>query len=438
MSNAVPNGWNITTLGEFATVKGGKRLPKGETFSESKTPYPYIRVTDFNAGTIEVNNLRYVTNDIREKIKRYTISSTDLYISIAGTLGLIGEIPCSLNGALLTENAAKIIFNDIDKSDKVFFKYYLSSGDAQDHLHQSKGTGGGVPKLALFRIEDTPVLSPPLPEQQKIAAILSSVDEVIEKTQAQINKLKDLKTGMMQELLSPREGQATNINNPQGESKNSLHHTEFKDSPLGRIPVGWETCTVESITTDVTYGLTVRPKYIKEGVPLVSGKECKDGWLDFSISNRMSQKDYDGLRPRSLPKVDDIIMTKTGTIGRVALVRKEHPSFAISQNVALLTPNKIKVNPNYLELLLTSQIVKEHIRLGVVTLSIPDLQLGVLKNFLIPLPNKEEQQRITTIIDSIKLKIRLSTEKLDQINSIKKALMQDLLTGKVRVKVDAA
>ncbi|WP_158972790.1 restriction endonuclease subunit S [Paraglaciecola sp. L3A3] len=263
------------------------------------------------------------------------------------------------------------------------------------------------------------LLLPPLPEQQKITQILTSVDEVIEKTQAQIDKLKDLKTAMMQELLTK-----------------GIGHLEFKDSPVGKIPVGWEVKTIEEVTTDVTYGLTVRPKYINVGVPLVSGKECKDGWLDFSISNKISVSDFGALRPRSLPKVDDVIMTKTGTVGRVALVRKEYPAFAISQNVALLTPNKSQIVPEFLELLLTSQKIKEQIRLGISTLSIPDLQLGVLKNFQISLPNQNEQKEIARIITCTKTKINSCNNKLSSILSLKKGLMQDLLTGKVRVNTD--
>ena len=84
------------------------------------------------------------------------------------------------------------------------------------------------PQITRESLAKVEIPSPPLPEQKKIASILTSVDEVIEKTESQIAKLQDLKTGMMQELLT------------KGIGPGGVPHTEFKDSPVGRIPVGWE------------------------------------------------------------------------------------------------------------------------------------------------------------------------------------------------------
>lgn len=96
---------------EIAYIKGGKRIPKGNKLLETKTNYPYIRVTDFtDDGTIDTNNIQYISEEIYREIKNYTITSNDLYISIAGTIGKTGIIPSSLDGANLTENAAKLVY----------------------------------------------------------------------------------------------------------------------------------------------------------------------------------------------------------------------------------------------------------------------------------------------------------------------------------------
>ena len=112
--------WPIVSLGEVCEVKGGKRLPKGEQFMESPTKHPYIRVSDFKDQSVKLNNLKFISEEIHSKIARYTISSTDVYISIAGTIGMMGMIPDELDGANLTENAAKLSFDEI-RLDKRFF-----------------------------------------------------------------------------------------------------------------------------------------------------------------------------------------------------------------------------------------------------------------------------------------------------------------------------
>jgi hypothetical protein len=104
----LPSGWTKTTIGEVGKVKGGKRLPQGHSYSNSPTRFPYIRVTDFADLTINTQELKYLPSETQQFIKQYTISKDDVFISIAGSIGKVGVIPEHLDGANLTENAAKI------------------------------------------------------------------------------------------------------------------------------------------------------------------------------------------------------------------------------------------------------------------------------------------------------------------------------------------
>ena len=101
--------WPMVKVGDCCTVKGGKRLPRGVQYENSSTGHPYIRVADFQDGTVDATSVKLISMSVHEAIKRYTISSSDVYISIAGTIGLMGIIPEQLDGANLTENAAKLI-----------------------------------------------------------------------------------------------------------------------------------------------------------------------------------------------------------------------------------------------------------------------------------------------------------------------------------------
>ncbi|MHC5823969.1 MAG: restriction endonuclease subunit S, partial [Nostoc sp.] len=99
----LPVLWSLAKISDIAYVKGGKRLPKGSQYSEIATNYPYIRVSDFKNGTVNLNDIRYICEEVHKKIAAYTISDKDIYISIAGTIGVVGLIPPVLNGANLTE-----------------------------------------------------------------------------------------------------------------------------------------------------------------------------------------------------------------------------------------------------------------------------------------------------------------------------------------------
>jgi type I restriction enzyme S subunit len=197
----IPKSWEVKKLGVFAKVKGGKRLPKGEQFSETMTEYPYIRVSDFENQGINKTRLKYVSGSVRESIKRYVISSKDLYISIAGSIGIIGTIPDELSESLLTENAAKIVLES-NVITRDFLKCNLSSEIAQSQFRQEKGTGGGVPKLALFRIEETVVALPKIDEQLQISSTIASLDKAISDMDSKLSQTQSLKKSLMQDLLT--------------------------------------------------------------------------------------------------------------------------------------------------------------------------------------------------------------------------------------------
>lgn len=197
----LPEHWEVVRLGEVALIKGGKRLPKGHTFYHYPTPYPYIRIVDLKNESIDRTTIKFLSPNDYEILKQYTISSNDVYISIAGTIGLVGTIPSELDGANLTENAAKIVLKDQKKLNKHFLVYFLldESGHKQILLRTTKTS---QPKLALVRIKQIPIPLPVLREQQEISHILESVDLKIEAEEARLQALSTLFQTLLHHLMT--------------------------------------------------------------------------------------------------------------------------------------------------------------------------------------------------------------------------------------------
>ncbi len=182
------SSWPETTVDECCEVKGGKRLPKGEYFSETPTPHPYIRVSDFHNQSVNQSDLKFISDATRQQIARYTISSADVYISIAGTIGLMGTVPESLNGANLTENAAKLV-PDSSRIDKRFLAIIGSTGLVQEQI-RSLTHAVGVPKLALARIKILRIPIPPLGVQRAIAAEIDSEQDLVNTNRELIDRFE--------------------------------------------------------------------------------------------------------------------------------------------------------------------------------------------------------------------------------------------------------
>jgi type I restriction enzyme S subunit len=180
----LPEGWVWATVGQLGTIKGGKRLPAGHAYAEERTPYPYIRVTDFESYGVRTSELQYLKEETQKQIARYTVSSNDIYISIAGSIGLVGQVPVQLSGANLTENAAKI--TELAHVAPMYLVYWLSSSRGISHISDST-IATTQAKLALFRIEQIPVPLPPLSEQDRIANEVDRRLTLIVENEAQVN-----------------------------------------------------------------------------------------------------------------------------------------------------------------------------------------------------------------------------------------------------------
>ena len=200
---SVPGNWCWVKVGTISKVKGGKRLPKGRTFLEEKSDYPYIRVTDFDNESICIENVKYIDSDTHMMIKNYTISSADIYISIAGTIGKVGIIPEELEGANLTENAAKI--TDINGAYQLYLMLFLKSEVAQNQMKDST-ISTTQPKLALFRIEDILLPLPPLSEQQRIVnrieSLFAKLDEAKQKAQDALDSFETRKAAILHKAFT--------------------------------------------------------------------------------------------------------------------------------------------------------------------------------------------------------------------------------------------
>jgi type I restriction enzyme S subunit len=189
----LPESWVWCRLGSITTIKGGKRLPKGEKLTREDTGRVYIRVTDMKNGTIDESDRHYVTEDVFKIISKYIIEKEDLYLTIVGaTIGKLGLVPSKFHGMSLTENAARIIKYKVSKD----FMYLTMISELIQGQFFDKTNQVGVPKLALHRVAKTLFPLPPLEEQQviveKVNSLMALCDELeqqIDNSQTQIEQL---------------------------------------------------------------------------------------------------------------------------------------------------------------------------------------------------------------------------------------------------------
>lgn len=195
----IPEAWDVKAVEQVGFVTSGKRLPLGSSLVDQPTPHPYIRVTDMRPGTVCLSEIKFVPERVFPAIKRYRIYQSDIFISVAGTLGIVGKVPPELDGANLTENADRITNISCSRD---YLLHVLSSPLIQSTIDSIR-TVGAQPKLALARIRKFAIpLSPIEAEQRAIATALSDVDALLDGLERLIAKKRDLKQAAMQQLLT--------------------------------------------------------------------------------------------------------------------------------------------------------------------------------------------------------------------------------------------
>ena len=397
MSSFVPEGWSKSKLGEISHLTMGQS-PSSETYNHEGIGLPFYQgKTDFGAHNPKVRVWCSEPSKVaNENSILFTVRAPVGDVNITLTQCCIGRGLAAINGTLADQS---FLYQQIQ-----FVKHQftlLAQGSTFEAVNGSE-------------MREFPLLLPPTSEQQKIAQILTSVDEVIEKTQAQIDKLKDLKTAMMQELLTK-----------------GIGHVEFKDSPVGMIPVGWD-CVKMNKIAKVTDGAHFTPTYMTKGVPFLRVTDLKNKSIFNGNIKFIPLNEHEELIKRCNPEKGDILFSKNGTIGLTRLIDWDD-EFSIFVSLALIKILSNKVTPEYLAMFMESPIVKYQIKMRSKQGSVTNLHLEEIREFDIPLPSVVEQTAIIKMLSSIINKLDSVEKKHENLVNLKKALMQNLLTGKVRL-----
>ncbi|WP_300179347.1 restriction endonuclease subunit S [uncultured Aliivibrio sp.] len=420
MNEFVPEGWKSVKFKDvFNDYKYGPRF-SSKDYDDSGN-VKTIRGTDVSSvGEIKYQQVPTAKLD-RNLVNNNKLCNGDLVMITTADCGVTAvfyeqKIPYIASAYAIRLTPSKDISSE-------YIKFFMQTFNAKKQVESlvRKGTVANLPGSDVMSL----VLKlPPLPEQQKIAAILTSVDEVIEKTQAQINKLKDLKTGMMQELLT------------RGVGVDGKPHTEFKDSPVGRIPKGWEVVKLSDTGKWKGGGTPSKSNkdYWSGSIPWVSPKDMK---LDF-ISRTKDLITEDAIKGSStnlITKNSLLMVVRSGILQHTLPVAIAACDLTINQDMKALSVSK-GYCVNFIFYYLQAHnhtVLRATLKAGNTVESIDFNEFG---KYLIPSPSLEEQVRISDVVASISNKIKVKEYKLSSLKNTKKALMQDLLTGKVRVKID--
>ena len=410
----IPKDWEVVKLGETCEFYRGQPFAKSEI--DENGIHECIHYGElFTVYSEIIRTIHSKTNS--EVIRASKFGDVLMPSSDVTPIGLATASVINKDGVLIGGDVN--IIRPILKLNSNYLSYLIN--------HEKKKiirliSGTNVKHIYNRNIKTLLYALPPLSEQQKIAEILSTVDEQISTTQAIIDKSKELKKGLMQKLFS--EG---------------IGHTEFKDTKIGRIPKDWKVAMLKDVAKVITSGFSFdvfEKSKLDSGVEVlftkVSDMNLKGNERIISDSVNKGFFADDFVSSNSVLKPNSLIFPKRGAAIKTNKKRINEKHIILDPNlIAVSFDEKGKVNYLFTYYYFISFDLMRIVEDG----TIPQLNKRDIEPFKIPLPSIEEQQKIADILSEADAKIEKEEQEKAQLEQLKKGLMQQLLTGQKRVKV---
>lgn len=294
-------------------------------------------------------------------------------------------------------------------------------------------TGTGVPTLNRNVAHKEPVIFPPLFEQREIAAILTAVDDKLDVIAHQIEATQTLKQGLMQTLFSRGVG-------TQNADGRWMLHAEFKDSELGKLPAGWEVAPLGELLEKLMDFRGRTPKKLGMdwgggAIPALSANNVRAGYIDFDRECYLGSEElYAAWMVQGDTQKNDLVFTMEAPLGNIAVIPNDR-KYILSQRVVLLRANK-RIYHSFLFHYLRSDTFGKILDSNATGTTAKGIQQKRLVQLPVVVPSLEEQAHIANLLDTIDSKLSALAAKQSHHQHLKRGLMQKLLTGEWRVKVD--
>jgi len=416
--------WPIKRLCDIAEIRVSNVDKKT---SAAEQPVKLCNYMDVYSNLYVTSRLNFMdASASRAEIERFSLKVGDVVITKdsetpddIGIPAVIAEqvdrLVCGYHLALIRPHP--------DELDSVYLAKQLSTSRVARYfaLRASGSTRYGLPISA---IESVGIPTPPRPEQAKIAEVLSTVDRAIEQAEALISKQQHIKTGLMQDLL------ASGIDE-HGTVRSEQTH-DFKDSPLGRIPVEWSCAVLSHFVPSADYGIST--SLGDRGYPVLRMNNLFEGDADVADLKYTDRPVPDKLWLRS----GDVLFNRTNSwehVGRTGIWRNECDRATFASYLVRLNPNKRLLSQEFLNIWLNWPRVQIAMR-RLATPAVQQVNINPtnLRRMSAAFPDSiDEQVAIVARVESQTNAVRNARAVHNKLLSLRAGLMQDLLNGTRRV-----
>ena len=420
--------WRVAPLREIADIRVSN-VDKKATLGEA--PVRLCNYMDVYANDYIRADLPFMeATATAAEIQRFGVQQGDVMITkdseTPDDIGIPAVVMDQIEGLVCGYHLAQIRPNR-SLVDPVYLTKQLALPETAAYFAQ-RAAGSTRYGLSNRTISNVPIRLAPLAQQRGVAEVLSRLDDSIERSDALIKKHQQIKAGLMLDLF-------TRGLLPDGRLRPepSVSSTLYVHSNAGCIPKAWQASTLQAQINParpIVYGILMPGYGFAGGVPVVKVKDIRDRRIGVDgLLLTSPQIDYEYRRSRL--RSGDVLFTIRGTVGRVALVPPELDSANITQDTARI--DLLNSSKRFLSYFLETPMARRFFEVNTLGVAVQSINLGELRKLPLPIPPLDEQERIADRMDAVCDRLDADLAALSKLRAQKLGLMQDLLTGKVRV-----
>lgn len=404
-------GWERRALGGVAALLMGQS-PDSKFYSDQQVGLPFLQ------GCAEFGS-RFPHHALYCSQSRKVAPAGSILFSVRAP---VGKLNIADRDFIIGRGLAAIVGSTVTQG---YLEHYLRYEESRFRVASQ---GSTFEAINLSELNRWPIDFPTdAAEQSKIAEVLSTVDRAIEQTETRIAKWRRIKTGLMQDLL-------THGIDKHGNLRSEQTH-EFKDSPLGQIPVGWEVAQLGRVSEFVTSGARGWARYYREegAVFLRIGNLTREH-VNLRLSDLVFVQpppSVEGRRTSVEP--GDLLISVTADLGIVGVVPDRFGGGYVNQHIALVRLDREQVHSRFVAWFLSSPAGQAQFNRLNESGAKAGLNLPTVRSLLFARPDPDEQQRIASTIDASVATLDMYGRSRRKLVALKAGLMQDLLTGERRV-----
>jgi type I restriction enzyme S subunit len=425
----IPEEWDVDCLGDKTTKVGSGITPTGGEKVYKQEGRPFLRSQNVGWGTLLMEDIAFIDEATHETFKATEIEADDVFLNITGaSIGRSAVADARVERGNVNQHVC-IIRTSQNQLHPRFLNYFLLSEAGQRQI-DSFQAGGNRQGLNFGQIRSFRLPVPPLPEQRAIAGALGDVDALLGALTRLIAKKRDLKQAAMQQLLTPPAPGLAGQTRLPGFGKPG---GKWKPTSIGAIPQDWNAGPLQSVTLKIQDGTHFSPTTGGSDFLYVTSRNIGFGCLDVSDAERIDATQHRQIHGRCDVRKGDVLLTKDGANTGNAALNTLDEQFSLLSSVAFLRFDSMKFCPAFFLHQLLSTGGQQRIKGLMSGNAITRLTLQKIRALWVAFPSLPEQTAIAAVLSDMDGELATLEQRRDKTRALKQGMMQELLTGRIRL-----